>query len=293
MKKNCIIILFALTFCLSVVTMFPVKAANILLSNDEISQNSSAESSSLPDERQLPRLVDNAELLTSSKAQTLLSKLDEISERQQFDIVVVTVNALQGKTPQAYADDFYDFNGFGFGVNKDGVLLLVSMEDRDWWISTSGFGITAITDAGIDYMSDKFLPAMSDGDYAGAFTKFAELCDQFISQAKADKPYDVDNLPKEAVSLWWIPGAISIGAVLAILICLIMKGKLKSVRYQPTANNYVRQGSISITDRRDIFLYSHVSRRARPKDTGPSGSGGSRTHTSSSGRSHGGRGGKF
>ena len=44
------------------------------------------------------RLVDNAGLLTDSEQSELLDKLDEISERQQVDIVVVTTDALNGKT---------------------------------------------------------------------------------------------------------------------------------------------------------------------------------------------------
>ena len=80
----------------------------------------------------MPRLVDGADLLTDSEEITLLSMLGEISERQMLDVVIVTTNTLEGKSPMAYADDFYDYNGYGFGASYDGVLLLVSMEDRDW-----------------------------------------------------------------------------------------------------------------------------------------------------------------
>ena len=106
------------------------------------------------------RLADMADLLQESEEKALLALLDEMSERQQLDIVVVTANTLNGKTPMEYADDFYDYNDYGFGAQKDGVLLLVSMEDRDWWISTTGYGITAFTDAGITYIGEQFLPAL-------------------------------------------------------------------------------------------------------------------------------------
>ena len=53
-----------------------------------------------------------------------------------MDLVVVTANTLGGKSPMEYADDYYDYNGY----TDDGALLLVSMEDRDWWISTKGSG---------------------------------------------------------------------------------------------------------------------------------------------------------
>ena len=52
------------------------------------------------------RLVDFADILTKSEESRLLAILDEISERQLLDVVVVTTNTLDGKSPMAYADDF-------------------------------------------------------------------------------------------------------------------------------------------------------------------------------------------
>ncbi|MBS7361417.1 MAG: TPM domain-containing protein, partial [Oscillospiraceae bacterium] len=191
--------------------------------------SSGAESTIILDTRE--RVVDMAELLSDSDKTALLSKLDEISERQKLDIVVLTVNTLDGKTPRDYADDFYDYNGYGFGENKDGILLLVSMEDRDWWISTTGYGITALTDAGIEYISKKFLSDLSDGDYAQAFTTYAELCDQFITQAKTGEPYDIGNMPKEPFNVAWnILVAFVIGLVVAFVVTNIMKKQLKTVQ---------------------------------------------------------------
>ena len=141
-----------------------------------------------------PRLVDGADLLTDSEETALRDKLDEISERQQVDLVIVTTDSLEGKSPMEFADDFYDYNGYGFGDSYDGVLFLISMEERDWHISTTGFGITAITDAGREYISENFLEDLSDGEYGAAFTTFAELCDAFITQAREGQPYDVGNL---------------------------------------------------------------------------------------------------
>lgn len=267
-KKSVLTVLLALLLCMVVV--IPTFAAS-----------------------DLSRLVDNADLLTDSEESTLLSKLNEISERQQADVVVVTADTLDGKTPMDYADDFYDYNGYGFGADKDGVLLLVSMEDRDWWMSTTGYGITAITDAGIEYISEKFLSDLSDGDYADAFTTYAELCDDFFTQAKAGKPYDVGHMPKEPFNIAWnLFVAVIVGFVIALIATGVMKGKLKTVRFQSAASNYVKANSMNVTESRDMFLYTHVDRRAKPQDTDSS-SGGSSTHTSSSGTTHGGGGGKF
>lgn len=267
MKKSILTVLFALLLCMT--AAIPAFAAS-----------------------DLPRVVDNAGLLTESEESALLSKLDEISKRQQADVVVVTADTLDGKTPMDYADDFYDYNGYGFGKNYDGVLLLVSMEDRDWWMSTSGYGITAITDAGIEYISDKFLSDLSDGDYAGAFSTYAELCDEFFTQAKTGQPYDVGHMPKEPFNFaWCLAGALVVGYVVAAIVTGRMKRQLQTVRFQSAANSYVKANSMNVTESHDLFLYTQVARHEKPKET--SSSGGSSTHTSSSGSTHGGGGGKF
>ena len=239
------------------------------------------------------RMVDMAELLSVGERTSMLSQLNRMSEKQKFDVVIVTVNTIDGKTPQEYADDFYDYNGYGFGTSKDGILLLVSMEDRDWHISTTGFGITAFTDAGIDYISDQFLSDLSDGEYYDAFEEFATQCDDFITQAKTGEPYDTGNLPKESFPfIVVIPFGLIIGLVAALIVTSVMKAKLKSVRMQPTASDYLKRDSMRITNRQDVLLYSHVDRSRKPEPSS-SGGGGSSTHISSSGTSHGGGGGKF
>lgn len=246
----------------------------------------------------MPRLVDKADLLSESEETELLAKLDEISERQQADIVVVTRKSLKGKSPMEYADDFYDHKGYGFGDGKDGILFLISMEERDWYISTSGFGITAVTDAGREYMSEQFLDYLKEGEYAAAFTLFAELCDDYLTQAHTGRPYDVDFLPKEPfefVGMFIL--LFGIAFIISLIATGIMKGKLKSVYSQSKADSYVKQGSMKLTKESDLFLYRHIERREKPKENNSpsrsSHSGGSSTHKSSSGATHGGGGGKF
>ena len=240
-----------------------------------------------------PLLVDEADLLTPKQEKILLEKLKDISQRHKCDVVVVTVESLEGKTAQDFADDYFDYNGYGQGKNHDGILFLISMVERKWHISTTGYGITAFTDAGLDYLSQKFLPDLKAGDYNAAFTIYANQCDAFLTQARKDQPYDAHNLPKEALSWYWIPVALAIGFGIALLIVTGMKSQLKSVYQQTGAGDYIKENSLQITNAKEFFLYSNVSKRAIPKPSQSSNSGGSSTHTSSSGRTHGGRGGGF
>ncbi len=239
----------------------------------------------LPVSAASPRLVDEAGLLSYTECAAIEKQLDALSTQYGLDVVIVTTQSTGGSTPMEYADDYFDYNDYA----SDGVLLLVSMEESDWWISTTGHGIQAFTDAGIAYIGDQVVPYLSDGEYAGAFTAFADLCDQFLAQAKNGDPFDTHNLPKEPFKpVRNVIVALIIGLAAAFFATGSMKKKLKSVVQKAQANDYVTPGSLQITQSRDFHLYTHLNRVEKAQS-----SGGSSTHTSSSGTTHGGGGGKF
>lgn len=161
----------------------------------------------------LPRLVDNADLLMADDAEALLADLDCRSEALQFDIVIVTVDSLDGETPRNYAEDFFWYNNYGLGEDRDGALLLVAMDTRDWYIATHGFGITAITPAGREAMVDRFLPQLSNAEYAAAFSTFAEECEDYVNQARNGSAYDTGNLPDEPFEAPGLPVGRGLPAV--------------------------------------------------------------------------------
>lgn len=259
MKKKCLTVLLLVLLCLSMA--FPVYAAS-------------------------PRLVDNADYLTDWEEEELCAKLDEISARQGMDVVIVTIPDLYGEDITAYADDFYDYNGY----QPDGILLLISDYDREWAMSTAGEAIEAFTDAGQDYMADRFVGLMSDGAFCEAFHTYADLCDEFITQARAGNPYDVSTLPKEPFRAGRILLiSLGVGLLSALIATGVMKAKLKTVHSQAAASEYVKPGSMHVTQTRDMFLYRQLHRQKRETQS----SGGSSTHRSSSGRSHGGSRGSF
>lgn len=274
MKKNTLITILTLFLCLFMV--IPV------LAEGENAEDGFAD--------EYYRLMDMASLLSDEDVASLTARLNELSLRQKMDVVVATTNTLDGKSVVEYADDLYDYCSFGYGANRDGLILVISMEDNDWYISTCGYGITAFTDAGIKYIGEQIVPYLSDRDFVGAFETYITLCDEFITQARTDKPYDIGNLPREPMSPGWILACLIISFMLSCITVGKMKAKLTTVRAQAAANSYMKDGSMNITDSREMFLYKNVTRTKRSSE---SSSGGSSTHTSSSGTSHGGGGGSF
>lgn len=237
----------------------------------------------------LPKFVDHAQVLSKDKGEKLNETLQKISKQQKMDVVIVTTNDRKGKTPTQYADDYFDDNGYGQGSNHDGILLLIDMQNRKWAISTKGEGIRAFTDAGQTYIVQQCSSYLSDGKYEKAFYKFADLSEEFIIQARKGKPFDQNNLPKH-VSFFVYIIEVVVCFVIALCIGWYRKSKLKTVVKQADALDYMESGSMNMVNSRDVFLNKMITTRVIPKNTS---NGGSSTHQSSSGRTHGGSSGSF
>lgn len=251
----------------------------------------------IPSTRTAPLLVDDANLLADWEEESLLQKLEEISEKGQMDVAVVTVNSLDGKSPEAYADDYYDYNGYGQGENRDGVLLLISMADRDWQITTTGFGITAVNDAAIELIEDRMLSDLSDGDYYDAFSSYASTVGDVAEMARNGEPYTGGSMSSlstgQRVGGAAVAGII-IGCIAGMIGTSVQKKNLKRVRRQHGANAYIYGDASNLSVSDDRFIRRNVVRtRIQKDDNRGGGGGGSMTHFGGSGTMHGGGGGKF
>lgn len=225
-------------------------------------------------------VVDDADLLTDYEEQKLEAALADLSEKWDMSFVLVTTDDTGSKSSNAYADDFFDYGGYGY----DGILWLIDMDHRKSTISTTGYGITVFTDAGQEYMQDIIAPMLTDGDYAYAAERFIDLCDDYCRQAEEGSPYDNGNMPNDEFdSFGALLISLLLGLIAALLTTTIMKGQLNNVHAKVAATDYVKPGSLQVTEARDLFLYRNVTRTVRAKE-----SSGSSTHSSSSGSSHGG-----
>lgn len=231
-------------------------------------------------------VVDYADILSDSEEDTLEARLQDISSRHGMDVAILTVDSLEGKSAMAYADDFYDYNGYGQNGSKDGVLLLLSMDGRDWWFTTTGTAIKAFTDANQNYIfsSSNVLGYFGDDDWFGGFKAYADNCDECITAFE-----NGTRFPKATIKTYM--GFLAGSFVLALIITIVVMGgysaQLKTVAKKAGATDYFVRDSLRITESRDTFLYSNVTKTERQQSSGSS------THISSSGTSHGGSGGKF
>ena len=114
---------------------------------------------------------DFAGMLTIEQKQTLETKISSFEKETTNELSVVTVANLGGDTIENFAEKL--FKDWGIGKNKkdNGVLLLISRDDRQMRIEV-GYGLEgALTDAQSFWIIQNFLkPAFQKGDYYGGIS---------------------------------------------------------------------------------------------------------------------------
>ena len=91
----------------------------------------------MAEDENYPRYLDDAGLLSSSQAQKLEKKLDKISKEHHCDVVIAVANTTNGQDIESFTEDFYDSMGYGQGEKKSGIMLMVSMKERQWNMCTT------------------------------------------------------------------------------------------------------------------------------------------------------------
>lgn len=252
-------------------------------------------------------IQDQAGLMNADQQAMLDQKADELSETYQMDIVIVTTNTNDGKDVRSYADDFFDENGYGADKNGSGILLLVSMDTREWAFSTSGNGIYAFTDYSLEILGDELIPYLSSGEFYDGFSHYLSCLPTYLDAFQNGKPVDgyaSDYDPNDTENVVYyeepmtfsdaLPLACIIGLVVAGISVAVMASTMNTRRKQTGAEDYLVDNSFQLQVNHDHFLFSNVTKTKRVQENNDNhGGGGSHVHTSSSGSSHGGRSGKF
>ena len=239
------------------------------------------------------KLIDGAGLFSSSEAEEVTRTLEAVSSKYDVDIAVLTTDGLDGKTIRDFADDYYDQHAYGTGADKSGVLWVIDMDSRESYVTTSGEGITAVTDYGESLLADTVNPYLGSGDYVGAMKAYAETMDNYFEKEREGQPVDTyeDGQREKTTSAgaYAAGGVVSAGIGFGISFAITgsMKKKMKTVRRQSSANAYADENGLHLVENSDRYLYHRVVAVPLPKNNGSRG-GGSSVHTSSGGSMHGG-----
>ena len=118
-------------------------------------------------------VADFADLITTEEEARLAQMLDRSYSHDHFVTAVVTTNSLGGKDIKDYSIDYYENHLSGFSDNSDGIMLLIGVEDKKMYITTTGSAITKFPDDSLNEIFDAMESDIANGDYGRAFETFA------------------------------------------------------------------------------------------------------------------------
>ena len=232
-----------------------------------------------------PPITDSVGYLTEEQNKELSARLDKIREQYNFDIVFVSEDRISAYDAQAAADDIYDYNGYGYGENYDGILFYIADSERKYHFSVCGSGETIFNENGLKYLEKMVVPFLKEDNYYAAVKSYADHTEELLEMAAEGKPFNKRQHSMKYI-LCVVAGALLLPLILAYFMMHKKLCAMKTAVKEDYAGNYMKPNSMNLDFSRDIFLYSTVTKTEKPKsDSG--------SHTSSSGRSHGGRGGSF
>ena len=198
----------------------------------------------------------------------------------------------------AFVDDFTEYGGgndvykttyqlyhaseLGMGADRDGIIILLSMDDRDYAMFVYGDHAEYAFDRyGQKELEDAFLGYFGDNDWYSGVSHYLDTCDEYLTRAEEGKPVRKNTLPMYII-------VVAASCAIAGGICLMLKWKMKTVHQKAEANEYVAAGGLNLTKQYDRYTHTTETRR-KVHDDSDSDSGTS----SCSGGGGSGRSGKF
>jgi len=252
-----------------------------------------------PNVDETEKIYDFADLFTDDEEKDLFDRVSDYIEKNNLDLVILTIDQNDKSTAQRYAEDFYIYNYFGFeGAKRSGSILIIDMDTREAYIATSGSAILYYDDARIENMLDDIFEYLPDGEYYNSALAFINDVNNYgTSIPSSNSHYEIDGngnyVKKKSVN--WIIALLGAN-VIPLIFFLTEKRKYKGIVKATRANEYIEKENIVKGKSTDKFLSTFTNRTKIYHDSGSSGGshgGGSSTHIGGGGHSFGGGGRHF
>lgn len=243
----------------------------------------------------LSYVSDTVGLLSLDEQQELETTAAQLAERYGCGVYVIIVDDYTDYTngsTRDFAKEIYTNYDLGVGEDKNGILLMLSVNDRDYYLLTKGdIANTAFTDYGQEQLTYEFLDDFRYDNWFDGFRDYMSTAGQYLEAAENGTPVDVysddevDPAVSAGVDILFI---VVIPCLISLAVCGIFAAQMKTARRQTGARGYISHGGVDMRVTQDQFLYNTETRQHIPdKSDTPSGG----TTVDSQGFS--GRGGKF
>ncbi len=239
-------------------------------------------------------VVDHAGLLDAGEVADLGRRAETIAQTYQCGLYIVTVADYRdyGVTPFDAACNLYRDWDLGMGAGKDGLILLLSMDDRDFATATYGpWAQSVFTDDVLQHQEPEFLDDFGDDAWYDGFSDFLTTSEGYLEIVRSGKTVDTSRraLTSGRLAAVIVQDLLG-GAAIALVICFVIKAGMKSVRKSADAKDYAVSGGENLSVCTDRFTHTTQTRRVIQTTRTSGGGGGSRGF---SGGGFSGRSGKF
>lgn len=229
-------------------------------------------------------ILDTSNLLSHEEWEELESRAEDISNRQHCGIYFAMVDDYTEYRDGSVFEvtyQLYHNNQLGVGDGRDGVIVLLSMEERDYAMFVYGeYAEYAFDEYGQEKLEEKFLGFFEYDDWYGGISHYLDACDEFLTKSDEGDPVR----PSYWANILLVTG---LSCLVSGAVCFWLLRSMKTVRAKDKANTYVSKGGLHLTQQLDQFSHTTVTRTKIQKES----SGGS-THSESGGGGSG-RSGKF
>ena len=228
-------------------------------------------------------------------------KIAHIRDTYQIDMLVLTSYDAPTDQSLSFADDFFDYNGYGLGDDYSGFVYFIDMHNRNPVISTCGLMIDYISDSRLEKLLDAAYEPLPSGGYGDSALIVISMVEDILKKGIEEGHFRYDTATGKRLSGIYnkltdaelgtslIGGMATMGFV---MLTVYRQYNLKggTFKYKPEDN-----GGMNYTCNDAIHLRSSTRVVKDPPPSSSSGGGGSYgggsssgVRTSSSGRSHGG-----
>ncbi len=227
---------------------------------------------------------DDAGLLNAEEEQALESECRRLFKIHGTGVYIVTTPNFGGGDIKDWQRQIFSQYGLGADSGGSGVMLAISMAERDWGLVGFGSAQEAFSTYARERLGSLILDDLSDGEYYEAFSGYLSIADDYLSAAEEGAPYTEQHRYREG---WRFPVIFGVSFLLSLgisaaVVIVWRKGMNTRVR-QDGAMEYLKAGSFHLSNRSDLFLYHTVSRTKKPEQHSSGGSGS--MHSDSSGTS--------
>jgi len=234
-------------------------------------------------------LTDSYGLLTEAEQAAIESYAKQASQKHGCGVYVLIVDdySLLNDNSEIFKANYtyYHDRNMGIGDGRDGVFLLLSMNDRDFSFFVYGEKAEyALNDWGQMMLEDEFVDDLADNRWYDGLEDFVNTCDEYLTLAEQGDPVREPPAGKLALST-------AISSFIALLASSFMWNKNKWAKERTSAYGYI-SGTLVCDISEDRYLNTTVKKRIIADDSNSGGSG-SRSSVSHSGGGGSGRSGKF